>query len=149
MTVLKFASPKNLPAHWQGADLQRLLEGCTESLSSGEATGWAIGKTDAGDPQLYLLGPAPAYDCILSVSRLGRLYVLEDGNGKVLFESRSLGLLAQHARASLFKGKMMVLAQIAGLCATFRHTFKEKIEPILAEPIEVAAHLAPQLVPFV
>ena len=148
MTVLKFASPSNVPAHWNGTEVQKLLEGCSESLSSGEATGWAIGKTEAGDPQLYLLGPAPAYDCILTVSRLGSLYVLEDGSGKVLFESRSLGLLAQHARASLLRGKLLILAQVASLCATFRETFKEKIEPILAEPIEIASHFAPQIVSF-
>ena len=37
------------------------------------------GTTEHGDPQVYLIGPPPDYDCILSISRLGRLYVIEDG----------------------------------------------------------------------
>jgi hypothetical protein len=35
---------------------------------------------------VFLVGPPPDYDCITSISRLGRLYVIEDGAGRVLFE---------------------------------------------------------------
>lgn len=148
MTVLKFARPENLPSDWHFAEVQKLLAGCTGSLSSGDASGWEFGKTEAGDPQLYVLGPAPDYDCILSVSRLESLYVLEDGDGRVLFEHCNLVLLAQHARAALSRKKMMIFAQVAGLWATLRHTFEEKIEPMLAEPMEIVTHFAPQLAAF-
>ncbi len=148
MTVLKFARPENLPSDWHFAEVQKLLAGCTGSLSSGDASGWEFGKTEAGDPQLYVLGPAPDYDCILSVSRLESLYVLEDGDGRVLFEHCNLVLLAQHARAALSRKKMMIFAQVAGLWATLRYTIEEKIEPMLAEPMEIVTHFAPQLAAF-
>lgn len=148
MKVLRFALPENLPADWQFAEVQKLLASCTGSLSSGEASGWEVGKTEAGDPQLYLLGPAPDYDCILSVSRLGSLYVLEDGDGGALFENRNLGLLAQYAREALGRNRMMIFAGAASLWAAFRHTIEERIEPMLAEPIEVVLHFAPQLAAF-
>ena len=94
MTVLDFTPPKKLPAGWQFAEVQKLISGSAGSLARGEASGWELGKTEAGDPQLYLLGPAPDYDCLLCVSRLGGLYVLEDGNGRILFEHRNLVLLS-------------------------------------------------------
>ena len=149
MTVLKFAPPENLPSDWQFTEVQKLVAACSGSLSSGDASGWEVGKTEAGDPQLYLLGPAPDYDCILSVSRLESLYVLEDGNGRVLFENWNLALLAQHARAALSRCKMIIFAEAACLWATIRHTIEEKIEPMLAEPIEIVTNFSPQLAAFV
>ncbi len=148
MTVLEFAPPRKLPADWQFAEVQKLLSGCATSLNCGDASGWEVGKTEAGDPQLYLLGPAPDYDCILCVSRLGGLYVLEDGNGGILFEHRNLVLLAQQARAALSRRKMAIFAKAGILWATFRQTIEEKIETFLAEPIEIATHIAPQLSAF-
>ena len=49
---------------------------CAVHIPGGQASGWELGETERGDPQLYLLGPAPEHDCILSISRLGRLYIL-------------------------------------------------------------------------
>jgi hypothetical protein len=148
MTVLDFAPPKKLPAGWQFAEVQKLISGCAVSLAHGEVSGWEIGKTEAGDPQLYLLGPAPDYDCVLCVSRLGALYVLEDGNGKILFEHRNLMLLAQHVRAAICRKKVAITAKAAIIWAAVRQTMEEKIEPMLAEPIELASHLAPQIAAF-
>ena len=54
-----------------------------------------MGMTEVGDPQFYLLGRPPHDECILCISRLGRLYVLEDGHGQVLFEHNSLLVLAR------------------------------------------------------
>lgn len=147
MTVVDF-TPKKLPSGWQFTEVQKLLSGCATSLSNGEASGWETGKTETGDPQLYLLGPAPDYECILCVSRLSGLYVLEDGNGKILFEHRNVLLLSQRIRAALSRKKMMVFAKAAIVWATIRQTMEEKIEPMLAEPLEVATHLGPQLAAF-
>jgi hypothetical protein len=145
MTVLDFTPPKKLPAGWQFAEVQKLISGSAGSLANGEASAWEIGKTEAGDPQLYLLGPAPDYDCILCVSRLGGLYVLEDGNGKILFEHRNLMLLSQQLRAAVCRKKMTIIAKAAIIWAAIRQTVEEKIEPMLAEPIELATHLGPQI----
>jgi hypothetical protein len=148
MTVLDFTPPKKLPAGWQFAEVHKLISGSAGSLARGEASGWEIGKTEAGDPQLYLLGPAPDYDCILCVSRLGGLYVLEDGNGKILFEHRNLMLLSQQLRVAVCRKKMTIIAKAAILWAAIRQTVEEKIEPLLTEPIELATHLAPQIAAF-
>jgi hypothetical protein len=145
MTVLAFAAPNKLPHGWQFSEVQNLLSDCAASLKTGDASSWEIGKTEAGDPQLYLLGPAPDYDCILCVSRLNGLYVLEDGNGQILFEHRNLESLGQQVRAAISRNKMMITAKAAIIWATLRQTIEEKIEPILAEPIEFATHIAPQL----
>ena len=145
MTVIDFTLPRKLPDGWQFAEVQKLISGCAGSLASGEASGWDIGKTEAGDPQLYLLGPAPDYDCMLCVSRLGGLYVLEDGNGRVLFEHRSLMLVSQQLRSAVCRRKMMIIAKATLLGAAVRQTVEEKIEPLLAEPMELATHFAPQI----
>jgi hypothetical protein len=148
MTVLDFTPPRKLPAGWQFTEVQKLLSGCAASLANGEASGWEVGKTEAGDPQLYLLGPAPDYDCILCVSRLGGLYVLEDGSGTILFEHRNLILLGQQVRAAVCRRKAMIVAKATLIWAAIRQTVEEKIEPMLAEPIELATHLGPQIAAF-
>lgn len=145
MTVLDFAPPKKLPAGWHFAEVQKLISGCAVSLANGEVSGWETGNTDAGDPQLYLLGPGPDYDCILCVSRLAGLYVLEDGNGKILFEHRNLMLLEQQVRAAICRKKMTIIAKATIIWAAIRQTVEEKIEAMVAEPIELATHLGPQI----
>ena len=97
-----------------------------------------------GDPQLYLLGPAPDFSCILTVSRLGSLYVLEDGEGRILFENRNIAMVIHQVRAALSR-RNVVLAKAAALWATLRQTIEEKIEPMMAEPLEITTHIAPQL----
>ena len=143
MTALDFTLPKNcLPAGSSRSAKrfwQRWLFGEWRSERR------EIGKTEAGDPQLYLLGPAPDYDCILCVSRLGGLYVLEDGNGKILFEHRHLMLLSQQVRAAVCRKKMMIAAKAALIWATIRQTMEERIGPLLEEQIELASHLGPQI----
>ncbi|MGC1844412.1 MAG: hypothetical protein WA730_18800, partial [Pseudolabrys sp.] len=87
MNVVKFP-PVALQATdgWQSAELQQFLAVSSGAIAAGEASGWDVGVTERGDPQVFLVGPPPDYDCILSISRLGRLYVIEDGAGRVLFE---------------------------------------------------------------
>jgi hypothetical protein len=101
--------------------------------------------TERGDPQLYLIGPAPEHDCILSISRIGRHYILEDGRGRVIFEHDNLVTLAERAAAALRHKKQAVLAQLALAWCAMREFYEEKVEPALAEPMEVLSHIAPQL----
>jgi hypothetical protein len=126
--------------------MQQLIDACGGALASGRAAGFAVGSTELGDPQLYLLGPAPDHDCILCVSRLGRLYVLEDGNGKIMAEHDSLAVLAEAASGALQqRGKAAIVARVTVAWCTLREMFEEKIELMLAEPMEVVTHFAPQL----
>jgi hypothetical protein len=144
MTVVKFPC-RTTPQGWQNAELQRLMSACAVHLPTERATGWEYGETECGDPQIYLLGPAPEHDCILSISRLGHLYILEDGNGRVIFEHSNLVLLAEQAAAALRNKKRAILAQIAVAWCAMREFYEEKIEPAMAEPMEVVSHFAPQL----
>jgi hypothetical protein len=104
-----------------------------------------VGTTEYGDPQLYLLGPAPDHDCILSISRLGRLYVLEDGKGQVVFENDNIMLMAEQTCGALRKRKTEIVARLTVCWCAVRDFFEEKVEPVLAEPMEVITHFAPHL----
>lgn len=145
MNVIHFPQPHELPHGWQSAEIARLTNACAASIHGGEVSGWEVGTTEYGDPQLYLIGPAPDHDCILSVSRLGRLYVLEDGKGQVLFENDDILQLAEQTCSALRKRKAEIIAQFAICWCAVREFFEEKIEPVLAEPMEVVSHFAPYL----
>jgi hypothetical protein len=103
MTVIAFQS-KVLQSDgpWRAAELKALVESLAPESSRAGARRWDVGITEIGDPQFYLLG-APDEECILCISRLGRVYVLEDGAGKLLFEHNSLLALAEQARGVLQK----------------------------------------------
>jgi hypothetical protein len=84
MTVIVF-EPR-LPQRdgsWRACELNQIVESLAPQLTGGETGGWDVGETEIGDPQFYLLGPSPHDECILCISRLGRVYVLEDGSGQV------------------------------------------------------------------
>ncbi len=137
--------PEEPPRDWQSSELHEVLDACAPSISRGEIVGWDVGVTETGDPQLYLLGPAPDHECILSVSRLGRLYVLENGNGRVVAEYDSMILLAEQLRALLHQGKAAIVARLTATGCAIKEIFEENIEPMLAEPAEILAHFAPQI----
>ena len=102
MTILEFPRIEDrAPGGWRSSELQRLLAACNVHIPDGAASGWDVGETESGDPQLYVIGPAPEHECILSISRLGRLYVLEDGHGRVVFEHDAMTILAEQVRGSL------------------------------------------------
>ena len=146
MTVLKFPKMEAKPAGgWQPAELQQFLAVSASAIAAGEASGWDVGVTERGDPQVFLLGPPPDYDCILSISRLSRLYVIEDGTGRVLFEHDNPMLLAEQATAALRRRKTAIVARVAVVWCALREAFEEKTEAMMAEPIELLAHIAPQL----
>ncbi len=145
MKVIPFARrPPLLTRGWQSNELTKLTNACAAAIPSGEISGWEIGTTERGDPQLYLIGPAPEHDCILSISRLDRLYVLEDGKGQVLFENDNIMLLVEQTCCALRKHRAKITARFTVCCCAVREFFEEKIEPVLAEPIEVFTHFAPQ-----
>lgn len=148
MNVLQFA-PRETSRHWQRSEMNTLLAACGESLDKGTVSGWEIGQTECGDPQLYLLGPAPDHECILCVSRLGRLYVLEDGDGRILCEHDAIGQLTEQVGSALQRKKGFIVARALAAWLAIKETFEERIEPAMAEPMEVLSHIAPQLVALV
>jgi hypothetical protein len=146
MNVVKF--PRQQPQAlegWQSAEVQQFVAVSAHAIAMGEASGWEVGKTEQGDPQVFLLGPAPDYDCILCISRLGRMYVIEDGNGRVLLEHDNPMLLADQATAALRRRKASIVARVAVAWGALREAFEEKTEAMMAEPMELLTHLAPQL----
>jgi hypothetical protein len=145
MNVVPFRDIENLLPGWRSVELEKLVGACQGALAAGDASEWDIGTTETGDPQLYLIGPAPEHDCILCVSRLGRHYVLEDGHGRILFEHQSLVLLGEQAWALLGQRKAAFAAKILLAWATIRSTLEEKVEPMLEGPAELFTHVAPQI----
>jgi hypothetical protein len=149
-TVVQFPrSAPQAPHGWHNDEFQQIVAACSGSVSVGEASGWEIGMTEHGDPQVYLVGPPPNYDCILCISRVGRHYVIEDGQGRVLLEHDSPMLFAEQAIAALRRRKELLLAKVAIAWHAFREAFEEKTEALTAEPMDVLVHFAPQLAALV
>ena len=132
MTVIAF-QPKvlQLDGPWRTGELNTIVERLAPESSRGGARRWDVGITDIGDPQFYLLGP-PHDECILCISRLGRLYVLEDGHGQLLFEHNSLLALAEQARVVLQKKKTQIACIHAALasCKRLRLCSREIARPV-------------------
>jgi hypothetical protein len=146
MTVVTFPSrdPRD-GKRWHAAEFKEIMRTLAPHLGRGETGGWEIGATELGDPQFYLLGPPPDEECILCISRLGRLYVLEDGAGQILLEHNSLVVLAEQAKAVLSKKKGQIVARIGALWLALRELFEERLEPIVGESEELLTHFVPQL----
>ena len=133
---------------WQADELQELVRLFAHSANP-DVSGWDVGSTERGEPQLYLLGPAPDHDCVLCVSRLAHGYVLEDGNGRVLGDAPSLDLFAeQAARAVMRAGRAFVTRATLLLCA-IRLTIEKRLDPIMEESEELLARFAPQIAALV
>jgi hypothetical protein len=146
MTVVKFQRViEHVPDGWRAGELQQVLAVSAKAISSGEASGWEVGTTECGDPQAFLIGPAPDHHCILSISRLGRLYVIEDGVGHVLCEHHNPMRLAEHAATALRRSKAALFAHIGVAWCTLREAFHEKMELMMQEPLEFLTHIAPQV----
>lgn len=133
---------------WRVGELKAITDNLATQLSTGGAGGWDVGATEIGDPQFYLLGPPPHEDCILCISRLDRIYVLEDGAGRVLFEHNSIVTLAEQARSILQKKKAQIAVRVSLLCCAVREMFKEKFEAMAGEGEELLVHFVPQLAAF-
>ncbi len=146
MNVIPFRPSQSGPRHWQQTEINKVVAAAKRLLTCGEGSGWEVGLTEAGDPQLYLVGPAPRCDCVLMVTRLGHRYVLEDGSGEIIFEHHDLDLVASRIGAALrFRNKAKFIGRLLVAVYAVRATFEEKVEPLLAEPVELVTHVAPQL----
>jgi hypothetical protein len=144
MTVIPFQRA-SIAGAWNEAELS-VIAGALGGMPEGN---WETGLTETGDVQLYLLGPRPEQACELCVSRVGGRYILEDGAGRLLFEHRSLPLVAMHARSALRITRWSLVGRIVVVWCTIRDVIHDRIEPLLGESEELLAHLAPQLAAFV
>jgi hypothetical protein len=147
--VVAFHSPE-LPSCWRQDELQQLMTLHSTCLERRCGASWSAGKTELGDPQFYLVGEAPELDCIMCVTRIGRLYVLEDGAGSVIAEDARLERIMQPASKMLARRRPLsfVARGLLGLCA-FRAVLDQKAELMLAESMEHVSRVAPQLVAFI
>lgn len=146
MSIIQFpVRDQAVSSGWQPSELRAVAAACAEPVALGDLSGCAHGQTEAGDPQLYVLGPAPEQECFLCISRLGRNYVLEDGRGHILFEHDALEVLAEQVKGALSRRKAAILARLVAVWVAAKETFEEKVEPVMAEPLEVVSHVAPQL----
>lgn len=145
MNVVNFPRTARAGDGWKSAELEQFLAVSANAIAAGEASGWDVGVTERGDPQVFLIGPPPDYSCILSISRLGRTYVIEDGTGRVLYEHDNPMLLAEQATAALRRRKTALVARIAVAWFALREAIEEKTEAMMAEPMELLTHIAPQL----
>jgi len=135
---------------WSPHELETLVSVYEAHAARGEACGWDVGATDYDDPQFYVLGPGPDLDCIVAISRVGRIYVLENGTGQLLDESASLETLASRAKMPAARLRHVpLLARITLGLAAFKLALGEKAEPILVESEELLLRIAPQLAAFV
>lgn len=137
MTVIAFARDP-MRNGWSAAEL------ATIAGALGDRD-WETGLTEAGDAQFYVLGPRPDQACELCVSRIGGRYVLEDHAGRLLFEHRSLPLVAQRAARALGVRRWWLVARVVLLWATIRGVIHDRIEPLLAEGEDMVVHLMPQI----
>jgi hypothetical protein len=150
MNVVLFPGPRpSEPGVWGAAELNQVVAGFAPSLQNGEADGWDVGITEAGDPQVYLMGSPPEHDCLLCVSRLGSLYVLEDGAGQVLFEHNSLVSLAEAIRRALQNRHARLVSRIALFWCALRATLHDRTEAMIGEGEDLLVHVAPQLAAIV
>jgi hypothetical protein len=147
--VVAFRAPE-LPSCWRQDELQQLVALHSACQQRCRGASWSVGKTELGDPQFYVVGEAPELDCIMCVTRIGRLYVLENGAGSVVAEDAHLDRIMQEASKMLprRRGLSFVARSLIGLSA-FRAVLDQKAEFMFAESMEHVSRFAPQLVAFV
>jgi hypothetical protein len=145
MSVVEFPLKWSRQDGWSASEFRQVIAGVAPSVESGEAGGWDVGTTEAGDPQFYLLGPAPDHDCVLCISRLGSLYVVEDGAGEIVSEHVSLRALAEAVGSFLRARKAAIVARVALIWYAAREIFEEKVDAMLGESEDLLVHFGPQL----
>lgn len=147
--VVAFHAPERPPC-WRRDELQQLVALHSACLAQRSGVSWSVDHTELGDPQFYLVGEAPDLDCIMCVTRIGRLYLLEDGTGSMVVEDAHLEKIVQAASTRLARRRPLsfVARSLIGLCA-FRAVLDQKAEFMLAESMEHASRFAPQLAAFV
>jgi hypothetical protein len=141
MSVIEFPKPTR---DWRADELQQLV-----SLAEAARVSWGTGTTERGEPQFYVIGPAPDHDCMLCVSRLAQGYVLEDGVGRVIGEAPSLDRFAVAAARAAMRGSRSFVSRVMVAWITLRLTIEERLEPIVEESEEMLARYAPQIAAFI
>jgi hypothetical protein len=150
MTVIPFARASGIQRGWQQSELQQLAGLYAAQAAAGEAGGWDVDATEAADPQFYLLAPGPEQDCLLCVSRVGRIYVLEDGNGGLLAENQQLGPVVDTAARILARRRpASFVMRVVLMLSAVRMIVEERLEPLLDESSDLLVRVAPQLATFV
>ena len=144
MSIVEF--PRGFPASdaWSPEELQQLI-----ALFRDGETRYATGATEHGDPQFYLLGPAPEHACVLCVSRLAQTYVLEDGEGRLIGEAGALEGFAVEAARAAVRGSRSLVARLALVWCTVRLAIEEKFEPVFEESQELLVRVVPQVAVWV
>ena len=137
MSVIEFPRPTR---EWRADELQQLV-----SLADAARFSWGTGATERGEPQFYVIGPAPDHDCVLCVSRLAQGYVLEDGAGRLVGEAPSLDRFAVDAARAALGGGRAFVSRILIAWIALRSTIEEKFEPMFQESEELLVRFAPQL----
>ena len=146
MNVVPFALKTSTSLRsWSSHELETLVSVYECHAARGDACGWDIGATELDDPQFYIIGPAPELDCVATISRVGRIYVLENGAGHLIDEGPSLETVAARAKMPARKDKVSLCARMMLGLTTLRITIEERIEPILVESEEMLLRFAPQL----
>jgi hypothetical protein len=147
--VVAFHAPERTIC-WRQDELQQLVALHTSCEQKRRGCSWSVGKTELGDPQFYMVADGPDLDCLMCVTRIGRLYVLEDGAGSVIAEDARLENIVPAASKMLTRRRPLsfVARSLLGLCA-FRAVLDQKAELLLAESMEHVTRFAPQLAAFV
>ena len=146
MTLVPFppVSSRSLRS-WTTHELDVLMSVYEVHVARGEASGWDVGATELGDPQFYVIGPAPDLDCLVTISRVGGIYVLENGAGMVIDEGTAIDALAIAAKTSARQRPISLLARVTLGLTALRVTLEEKIEPLIVESEELLLRFAPQV----
>jgi hypothetical protein len=129
--------------------LNTIVGALTPAVSGGAASGWDVGATENGDPQFYLLGPAPQENCEICISRVGRTYILEDGEGRLLLDTGDLSALAERAAATFRSNRAQIVARVMIAWCVAKQFVHDRVEPMLVEGEEFLDHFAPQLAALV
>jgi hypothetical protein len=146
MSIVEFPRHEPASGDWSPDELHRLI---ALFRAGGAGTSYAVGATERGEPQFYLLGPAPERDCVLCVSRLAQGYVLEDGAGRLVGETPTLDRFAVEAAGAAMRGGRSLVARVALAWCAIRLTIEEKFEPLFEESQELLIRFAPQVAALV
>jgi len=126
---------------WSAHELEELLR-IYAAQAGRRRVSWATAVTERDDPQFFLIGPEPEADCLVAVARVGERYVLEDGGGQVLCESRILPEVVKRAQLALAaRSKPSLMVKVLVPFAAARSFFDEKVEPLIPDSVEVFLRL--------
>jgi hypothetical protein len=149
MTIVPLPQRTGEPSRcWTQDELRTLVSVFETHAHRGDASAWDVGATELHEPQFYVVGPAPRCECVLTISRVGRTYVLDDGAGHLLQESCSIESIAGRARQPIGRNASLV-ARVVVVIAALRLSIEEKCEQLLVEGEELLLPIAPQFAALV